>query len=77
MDTAWAIDVRDQCRRTRVPFFFKQLAGRGEIGKRVQTAIPRELRARSLRAQIRRSSRRSEPNLRSVRTSTAPGNGLL
>jgi protein gp37 len=27
MDPAWVIDLRDQCRRARVPFFFKQWGG--------------------------------------------------
>ena len=27
MDPAWARDLRDQCRRSRVPFFFKQWGG--------------------------------------------------
>ncbi len=27
MDPAWAIDLRDQCRRARAPFFFKQWGG--------------------------------------------------
>jgi len=27
MDPAWAIDLRNQCRRARVPFFFKQWGG--------------------------------------------------
>lgn len=27
MDPAWATDLRDQCRRARVPFFFKQWGG--------------------------------------------------
>ena len=27
MDPAWATDIRDQCRRARVPFFFKQWGG--------------------------------------------------
>ena len=27
MDPAWALDLRDQCRRARVPFFFKQWGG--------------------------------------------------
>ncbi len=30
MDPAWAIDLRDQCRRARVPFFFKQWGGRNK-----------------------------------------------
>ncbi len=28
MDPAWAIDLRDQCRRANVPFFFKQWGGK-------------------------------------------------
>jgi protein gp37 len=27
MDPSWAADIRDQCRRARVPFFFKQWGG--------------------------------------------------
>jgi protein gp37 len=27
MDSAWATDLRDQCRRAKVPFFFKQWGG--------------------------------------------------
>jgi protein gp37 len=27
MKEAWVSDIRDQCRRTRVPFFFKQWGG--------------------------------------------------
>lgn len=30
MDPAWAIDLRDQCRRASVPFFFKQWGGRNK-----------------------------------------------
>jgi protein gp37 len=30
MDPAWAIDLRDQCRRAKVPFFFKQWGGRNK-----------------------------------------------
>ena len=30
MNPAWAIDVRDQCRRERVPFFFKQWGGKNK-----------------------------------------------
>jgi protein gp37 len=27
MDPSWVVDIRDQCRRARVPFFFKQWGG--------------------------------------------------
>jgi protein gp37 len=27
MDKVWVTDIRDQCRRARVPFFFKQWGG--------------------------------------------------
>ena len=27
MDSSWVVDIRDQCRRARVPFFFKQWGG--------------------------------------------------
>jgi protein gp37 len=30
MAAAWAIDLRDQCRRARVPFFFKQWGGKNK-----------------------------------------------
>ena len=30
MNPAWAIDMRDQCRRERVPFFFKQWGGKNK-----------------------------------------------
>lgn len=30
MDPAWVIDVRDQCRRAGVPFFFKQWGGKNK-----------------------------------------------
>jgi len=30
MDAAWARDLRDQCRRGRVPFFFKQWGGKNK-----------------------------------------------
>jgi protein gp37 len=30
MDRGWALDIRDQCRRAGVPFFFKQWGGRNK-----------------------------------------------
>jgi len=30
MDSAWVVDLRDQCRRARVPFFFKQWGGKNK-----------------------------------------------
>jgi len=30
MDPAWAIDLRDQCRQAKVPFFFKQWGGKNK-----------------------------------------------
>jgi protein gp37 len=30
MDPAWVLDLRDQCRRARVPFFFKQWGGKNK-----------------------------------------------
>lgn len=30
MKTEWVTDLRDQCRRARVPFFFKQWGGRNK-----------------------------------------------
>lgn len=41
MDPAWAIDIRDQCQRAAVPFFFKQWGGRNK------KAMGRELQGRT------------------------------
>ena len=30
IETSWVVDLRDQCRRARVPFFFKQWGGRNK-----------------------------------------------
>ncbi|HMR08515.1 MAG TPA: DUF5131 family protein, partial [Polyangiaceae bacterium] len=30
MDPEWVVDLRDQCRRARVPFFFKQWGGKNK-----------------------------------------------
>jgi protein gp37 len=30
MEPAWATDIRDQCERANVPFFFKQWGGRSK-----------------------------------------------
>jgi Protein of unknown function (DUF5131) len=30
MDSAWVLDIRDQCRRAKVPFFFKQWGGKNK-----------------------------------------------
>jgi protein gp37 len=30
MDPAWVTDLRDQCRRAHVPFFFKQWGGKNK-----------------------------------------------
>jgi hypothetical protein len=30
MDPAWATDLRDQCKRAKVPFFFKQWGGKNK-----------------------------------------------
>ena len=30
MDPTWATDLRDQCRRAKVPFFFKQWGGKNK-----------------------------------------------
>ncbi|MFZ0257333.1 MAG: phage Gp37/Gp68 family protein [Gammaproteobacteria bacterium] len=32
MDPTWVFDLRDQCRRARVPFFFKQWGGKNKKG---------------------------------------------
>lgn len=42
MHPAWARDVRNQCRDQGVPFFMKQMSGRGDALK----AIPRDLQIR-------------------------------
>jgi len=38
MDACWAIDIRNQCQRTKVPFFFKQWGGpnRKKTGRRLE-----------------------------------------
>jgi protein gp37 len=28
MDPKWVLNIRDQCRKTKVPFFFKQWGGK-------------------------------------------------
>jgi len=34
LDPAWVTDIRDQCLRAKVPFFFKQWGGVPGAGKR-------------------------------------------
>ena len=38
MDTSWVIDIRNQCQRTEVPFFFKQWGGpnRKKTGRKLE-----------------------------------------
>jgi protein gp37 len=38
MDASWVMDIRNQCRRTKVPFFFKQWGGpnRKKTGRRLE-----------------------------------------
>jgi len=38
MDASWVVDIRDQCQRTKVPFFFKQWGGlnRKKTGRRLE-----------------------------------------
>jgi protein gp37 len=49
MDPAWVIDLRNQCRRAKVPFFFKQWGGKNKkqagrvLEKRVWNEMPRDL----------------------------------
>lgn len=48
MEPAWVIDLRDQCRRANVPFFFKQWGGKNKkqagrvLEKRVWNEMPRD-----------------------------------
>ena len=49
VDSAWVIDLRDQCRRANVPFFFKQWGGRNkkragrELEGRTWDELPKSL----------------------------------
>lgn len=38
MDASWVVDIRDQCQRSRVPFFFKQWGGlnRKKTGRKLE-----------------------------------------
>jgi protein gp37 len=38
MDASWAVDIRNQCQRTKVPFFFKQWGGpnRKKTGRKLE-----------------------------------------
>ena len=51
MDEAWAVDIRDQCLATEVPFFFKQWGGRTPkaggrlLGSRTWDEMPKLARA--------------------------------
>ena len=48
MHPAWVIDLRDQCRRANIPFFFKQWGGKNKkqagrvLEKRVWNEMPRD-----------------------------------
>lgn len=48
IDPSWVIDLRDQCRRAKVPFFFKQWGGKNKklagrvLEKRVWNEMPRD-----------------------------------
>ncbi len=54
MDPEWVTDVRDQCRRARVPFFFKQWGGTNKkkagrlLGGRTWDEMPRRAQPESL-----------------------------
>jgi protein gp37 len=51
MDPAWALAVLNQCRKARVPFFFKQSSGpRSETGTELQGRSYREMPRRALAA---------------------------
>lgn len=49
LEESWVIEIRDQCRSARVPFFFKQWGGRQkskagrEIGGRTYDEVPRRI----------------------------------
>lgn len=47
MDLAWARSLRDQAQEAGVPFFFKQMGGRGDKGGDL-SAIPEDLRIREV-----------------------------
>jgi protein gp37 len=38
MDASWPVDIRDQCQRTKVAFFFKQWGGpnRKKTGRKLE-----------------------------------------
>jgi len=54
MDPAWVTDLRDQCRRARVPFFFKQWGGTNKkkagrlLQGRIWNQMPRRVRPASV-----------------------------
>lgn len=62
MDAAWAIDLRDQCKRARVPFFVKQWGGKNKkragrvLEGRTWDEMPK-MSAPSVEAKLRRSGR--------------------
>ncbi len=58
MDPAWVTDLREQCRRSRVPFFFKQWGGanKKKAGRELEGRTWDEMPARP--APVRRSAHR-------------------
>jgi protein gp37 len=51
MNPAWVIDLRDQCRRAEVPFFFKQWGGKNkkQAGRVLEQRIWNEMPQHSKR----------------------------
>lgn len=53
MNPAWVIDLRDQCQRAKVPFFFKQWGGKNKkqagriLERRVWNEMPRNSRVKT------------------------------
>ena len=90
MEKSWVTSIRDQCRKARVPFFFKQWggfqksrAGReldgttyDELPVRPPVAVPQEARRLALIAQAERSARRWCPTLQG-RPRRAAAAGIL
>jgi protein gp37 len=54
MHPAWVIDLRDQCRSAKVPFFFKQWGGKNKkqagrvLERRVWNEMPQDARVKSI-----------------------------
>ncbi len=66
MHPAWVIDLRDQCRRAKVPFFFKQWGGKNKkqagrfLERRVWNEMPKDSRVNSRNLFTRESIRHDQ-----------------